>query len=119
MAFYDETKEDSRVWVADQDTRAGAKDTTAKASAITMASERLGRGIAIQPATVAEGSTVTLGTNAQVPSLVWSSATPAVATVDQSGVVTGIAAGTSVITAKQVVMGVTTSQSQATVTVTE
>lgn len=119
MAFYDETKDSvSKPWATYQNTLAGAQDTAAKANATALASERIGKGIAIRPASVKVGAKVTLTPNAQVPHLVWSSATPAKATVDQNGVVTGVSAGTSVITAKQVVKGKPTSQSSATVTVT-
>jgi hypothetical protein len=54
-------------------------------------------------ATVAAGSTVTLTatvapSNASFKNVTWSSATTSVATVNASGVVTGVAAGTSIIT---------------------
>ncbi len=55
--------------------------------------------------TVAPGSTITLSAsvdpaNATNQAITWSSGTTSVATVDASGVVTGVAAGTSVITAR-------------------
>ena len=71
-------------------------------------------------ATVAVGSTVTLTISSVLPadaSITWSSGTQAKATVNSSGVVTGAAAGTSVITASITVDGTTYSDT-CTVTVT-
>jgi predicted secreted protein len=57
-------------------------------------------------ATVAVGLTTNLLShifpNAAVQAVTWSSATPAKATVNSSGIVTGVAAGTSIITATSV-----------------
>ncbi len=67
------------------------------------------RGVQVSPeaATLLRGSSMTL-TAAVLPwtltdrSVIWSSSNPEVATVDEDGVVTGVAAGTAVITAASV-----------------
>lgn len=64
--------------------------------------------LAENTATVAVGSTVTLHTKSVLPedaSVTWSSGTQAKATVSSGGVVTGVAAGSSVITATITVGG--------------
>lgn len=64
--------------------------------------------LAEHTATVAVGSTVTLHTKSVLPedaSVTWSSGTQAKATVSSGGVVTGVAAGSSVITATITVGG--------------
>lgn len=65
-------------------------------------------GVTVSPATaiVEIGNTTNLNAtvqpNSAVQDVTWSSATPATATVDANGVVTGVAAGTVVITATSV-----------------
>ena len=78
-------------------------------------------GVSVSPesATIEVGETVSLSATVQPAgvsqSVTWASGSPSVATVDSSGVVTGVSAGTAVITATSVVDS--TQSGSATVTV--
>lgn len=88
---------------------------------------RLASPTAVTGATVAPGAasiavaatrqlTATVAPAGANQAVTWTSATPSVATVNSSGLVTGVAAGTSVITATSVADGTKTSTSTITVT---
>jgi len=75
-------------------------------------------GVSISPssASITEGNTVSLtATSSDSSPITWSTSNSAVATVNQSGVVTGVKAGTATITATSSTVGSAT----ATITVTE
>ena len=96
--FYDATKEDARLYRADQDTRAQAADTAAiaKAAAIVTEATQKNRqqGIIVTPVTatitVAAPTVQLTATQISTPigAVTWASSTPAVATVNVSGLVT-------------------------------
>src|SRR5690606_3157683 len=114
-AFYDATKEDSRSWRDDHDIRAGAIDEAAvdNADAIqaaTRASSPI-TSIVVSPATatidLSDEETVQLSVQPKVDSddyedgvqVTWESSDEEKATVDENGLVTPVAVGTSTITA--------------------
>ena len=116
-ANYDATKEDSRSWRTDHDTRASDLDEAAVANAATLQSEAHASNpidtITATPATV-EITTVTTATNhtAQIAvsagvgtvasdagfSVTYASSSTGKATVSDSGLITAVGAGTATIT---------------------
>lgn len=121
MTFYDRTKEDVRPWREYQDEAGQAVDDAklAKQAEIEAETEAGGvhTGITLTPATVTVGDTVDLAPTANLSHVTWDSSDDTKATVDNQGVVTGVAAGTATITATQAVKGVTSQTSGVTVTV--
>ena len=119
MTFYDNTKEDSRPWRTDQDTRAQAIDTAAVANATANAGNKgVLNPLHAAPISVAVGSDKKIVLQSNVPNVQYTSSAPAKATVSNDGTVTGVDAGSATITIKQVVKGVTTQSSTVAVTVT-
>lgn len=112
MTFYDNTKEDSRSWVADHATRAQAIDTAAvnAATALGTATPITARenGVAVTPTAPSIAPlgtsqlTATVLSGVKNAGVTWASSNTAVATVNASGLVTGVAAGTANITATSV-----------------
>lgn len=110
MTFYDRTKEDSRPWRTDQDTRAGAIDEAAQDNADAI-QERTEESVPLSSIAVSPASPeLALGDTQQMSvtttpagfegDIHWSSLNPAVASCDQNGLVTGIGIGTAEIQAK-------------------
>lgn len=116
-ANYNATKEDSRSWVADHATRAGAIDEAAVANAATLEAAAHASNpidsISATPATVALSAdttatdhTVQVSVSASVGtvaatngfSVTYESDSTAVATVSESGLITGVSAETATIT---------------------
>jgi len=119
MTFYDNTKEDSRPWRTDQDTRAQAIDTAAVATATANAANKgVLTPLHVAPFSVATGATKQITLQSNVPNVQYTSSAPAKATVSASGLVTGVATGTSTITIAQVVKGMTVQSATVLVTVT-
>lgn len=112
-AFYDATKEDSRSWRDDHDTRAGAADEAAVANAASLQDDTQATnpvdGFDATPSTTTLATTTgtqqitvtpKVGTVATTSgmSVTYSSSSTGKATVSSSGLITGVAAGTSTIT---------------------
>lgn len=114
---YTATKEDSRLWRTDQDTRAAAKDdaATTNAAAIqtaTHAANPIDTIVAtpatadISAATTATDHTVQVSVSGQVGtvassagfSVTYESSSTGLATVSDTGLITGVSAGTATIT---------------------
>ena len=110
MSFYDNTKEDSRQWRTYQDTVAQAADTaalaTASALATTTTAQARQNGVVVTPATFTTATTQQLTatplSDINGQGVTWTSSDVTKATVNASGLVTKVAAGSVVITARMV-----------------
>lgn len=118
-ANYDATKEDSRPWRTDHDSRASDADEASVANAGTLQDETRDSSpitsIVVTPATktidLSDEETLQLEVQPMVDSdeydggvaVTYTSSDPTKATVSDSGLVTPVAAGTSTITVKWVV----------------
>lgn len=106
---YTATKEDSRPWRAVQDTEASAKDVvseasgTATAARTTIMARENGIVVTPNPTTVSAGVPTRQLTATQLSeptgTVTWVSSDPGKATVNATGLVTRVAAGTTTITA--------------------
>lgn len=110
--FYTATKEDSRPWRTDQDTRADAIDQASTANAAVIAANTpvlAGQNnivVTPSPTTVSTGTPTRQLTAVQVSdpigTVTWTSSDPTKATVSASGLVTKVAVGTTVIRAQSI-----------------
>ena len=118
MTFYDRTKEDARPWRSVQDTQGQAADdaavlaSTATATKTTADANSQGIVVTAPSTSVAVAATRQLtATQVSYPqgTVTWTSLTPARATVNASGLVTGVSAGTVVIraTTTRTIKGIT------------
>lgn len=118
-ANYTATKEDSRPYRTDQDTRASAADVISEANQTTLATATTARaryaGVIVTPATATKAPAATQQFTAVVEpgvkglGVTWTSSDPAKATVNSStGLATAVATGTANIIATSVESGLVT-----------